>query len=167
MTNFKVIDNFLNDDDLNDVKDNLFEAPLYFQKSVSGMNDSNNYWNYYFTHLIYMNNKPVSKVFHNVYNIFIPKFEKYGEVKNLIRIKLNFYPYTETLKEHGQHSDFDYPSYAAVFSLNTCDGFTRLNDGTKIDSVENRILFFDPSLKHNSTTTTNSFARWNINFNFL
>ena len=41
MTNFKVIDNFLNDDDLNDVKDNLFEAPLYFQPTVAGMNDSN------------------------------------------------------------------------------------------------------------------------------
>ena len=99
--------------------------------------------------------------------MFIPKFQKYGSVKSLLRIKLNFYPHTETLKEHGQHVDYDFSCYGAIFSLNTCDGFTRLNDGTKIDSVENRILFFDPSLKHNSTTTTNSSGRWNINFNFL
>jgi hypothetical protein len=167
MNNFKVIDNFLNDDDLNNVKDNLFDAPLYFQPTVAGMNDSNRYWDYYFSYSIYKNNKPQSKIFNNIYNIFIPKFQKYGTIKSLLRIKLNFYPYTETLKEHGQHVDYDFPCYGAVFSLNTCDGFTRLDDGTKIDSVENRILFFDPSLKHNSTTTTNSSARWNINFNFL
>ena len=164
---FMVIDNFLNDDDLNIVKDDLFKAPLYLQNRVSGENDSNSYWDYYFSHSIYMNNKPQSTVFDNIYNIFIPKFEKYGSIKSLLRIKLNIYPYTETLKEHAQHIDYEFSSYGAVFSLNTCDGFTRLHDGTKIDSVENRILFFDPSLKHNSTTTTNSSARWNINFNFL
>ena len=164
---FMVIDNFLNDDDLNIVKDDLFKAPLYLQNRVSGENDSNSYWDYYFSYGLYIHNKPRSKVFDNVYDMFIPKFQKYGSVKSLLRIKLNFYPHTETLKEHGPHVDYDFSCYGAIFSLNTCDGFTRLNDGTKIDSVENRLLVFDPSLKHNSTTTTNSSGRWNINFNFL
>ena len=73
---FMVIDNFLNDDDLNIVKDDLFKAPLYLQNRVSGENDSNSYWDYYFSHSIYMNNKPQSTVFDNflffqnfVYNI--------------------------------------------------------------------------------------------------
>ena len=166
MTNFKVIDNFLNDDDLNDIKDNLFKSPLYYQKTVAGMNDSDSYWDYYFSDVLYIHHKPRSDVFDNVYNMFIPKFQKYGTFKSLLRIKLNFYPHTETLKEHGPHVDYDFSCYGAIFSLNTCDGFTRLNDGTKIDSVENRLLVFDPSLKHNSTTTTNSSGRWNINFNF-
>ena len=167
MTNFKVIDNFLNDDDLNDIKDNLFKSPLYYQKTVAGMNDSDSYWDFYFSDVLYIHHKPRSDVFDNVYNMFIPKFQKYGTFKSLLRIKLNFYPHTETLKEHGPHVDYDFSCYGAIFSLNTCDGFTRLNDGTKIDSVENRLLVFDPSLKHNSTTTTNSSGRWNINFNFL
>tara|TARA_R100001594_G_scaffold104504_1_gene139106 strand:- start:15 stop:515 length:501 start_codon:yes stop_codon:yes gene_type:complete len=162
-----VIDNFLNDNDLKNIKDNLLEAPLRYQKNVSGNNDSNRYWDYYFIHLIYWNNKPLSNVFDNVYNIFMPKFEKYGEVKSLIRIKLNFYPYNDTLKEHPVHVDANYSHYGAVFSLNTCDGFTRLQDGTKVDSIENRMLFFDPSLPHNSSNTTNDYGRANINFNFL
>ena len=167
MTNFKVIDNFLNDDDLNDIKDNLFKSPLYYQKTVAGMNDSDSYWDYYFSDVLYIHHKPRSDVFDNVYNMFIPKFQKYGTFKSLLRIKLNFYPHTETLKEHGQHVDYDFSCYGAIFSLNTCDGFTRLHDGTKVDSIENRMLFFDPSLPHNSSNTTSDYGRSNINFNFL
>ena len=69
--------------------------------------------------------------------------------------------------EHPQHIDYGFQHTAAVFSLNTCDGFTRLADGTKIDSVANRIVFFDGSSQHNSTTCTNQKGRFNINFNFL
>ena len=51
--------------------------------------------------------------------------------------------------------------------MNTCDGYTKLKDGTKIDSVANRVLLFDPSKEHCSTTTTNVPARFNININYF
>tara|TARA_Y100001963_G_scaffold14638_1_gene18297 strand:+ start:903 stop:1415 length:513 start_codon:yes stop_codon:yes gene_type:complete len=169
--NIKVIDNFLNQDEFNIIKNDLIDNksfPLYFGSDVSGISKTNhNYWNYYFSHVFYENDRPISNHIDSIYRIFIPKFKKIYPFKSLLRIKLNFYPYTENLKEHEQHYDSPFSHYGAVFSLNTCDGFTRLYDGTKIDSVENRILFFDPSLKHNSSTTTNSKGRWNINFNFL
>ncbi len=69
--------------------------------------------------------------------------------------------------EHGRHVDYEFENKAALLSLNTCDGFTRLEDGTKVESVENRMLFFDPGQKHNSSTTTNERGRFNINFNYL
>ena len=31
----------------------------------------------------------------------------------------------------------------AIFSLNTCDGYTKFKDGTKVESVANRIVIFD------------------------
>ena len=86
---------------------------------------------------------------------------------SLLRIKGNFYPHTETLKEHAGHRDYLYSNTGALYSLNTCDGYTKLCDGTKIPSVANRILIFDSSIIHNSTTTTNAAGRFNINFNFL
>ena len=86
---------------------------------------------------------------------------------SLLRIKGNFYPHTETLKEHAGHRDYLYSNTGALYSLNTCDGFTKLYDGTKIDSVANRMLIFDASTVHNSSTTTTAAARFNINFNFL
>tara|TARA_B100000965_G_scaffold153154_1_gene127319 strand:+ start:366 stop:890 length:525 start_codon:yes stop_codon:yes gene_type:complete len=171
----KIIDNFLDDDELNSLKnyfnDNV-SFPLYYTPNVSGLKTGkyegdNYYWNYYFTHVFYTQDAVKSSCLENFYNIFIPKFKQIYEYKSLLRIKLNFYPHTETLREHEKHIDEPYSHYGAVFSLNTCDGFTRLHDGTKIDSIENRILFFDPSLEHNSSTTTNAPGRWNINFNFL
>ena len=55
----------------------------------------------------------------------------------------------------------------AVFSLNTCDGFTSLDDGTKIESIENRLLLFDSNKPHASSTCTNAKARFNMNFNYF
>ena len=62
---------------------------------------------------------------------------------------------------------FDFSHSAALFSLNTCDGYTKLKDGTKINSVANRVLLFDAGEEHCSTTTTDDFTRVNININYL
>ena len=86
---------------------------------------------------------------------------------SLLRIKGNFYPHTETLREHTGHQDYLFSHTGALYSLNTCNGFTKLYDGTEIPSVANRILIFDSSTIHNSSTTTNAAGRFNINFNFL
>jgi len=89
-------------------------------------------------------------------------------IKSLLRVKANLYPYSgETLHEHEMHTDYLFPHHAAILSINTCDGYTRLEDGTKIESIANRILHLDGSQKHCSTTTTSKFARINININYL
>jgi len=113
---------------------------------------------------------------HLLYDIDVPTSPHYGSLlplldklkaKCLIRIKANLYPNTEILHEHAMHVDREYSHSGALLSLNTCDGYTKLKDGTKIDSVANRILFFDPSEEHCSTTTTNDYARINININYF
>ena len=164
-----IIDNFLNHEELSQIKNNLLsnKFPLYYTPVVSGDDINSAPWNYYFVHEFYKGDKVKSEFYDYLYEIFIEKFKKIYPYKSLIRIKLNFYPHTENLREHNKHVDSDFSHYGAVFSINTCNGFTRLHDGTKIDSVENRIVFFDPSLEHNSTTTTTSSGRWNINFNFI
>ena len=177
----KIIDNFLNSDELDKVRNSIIkDIPLYYTGGVVGIektnhhmgnigrsNDNVHLWNYYFSHLFFTNDDIKSNYYPDLYKIFIPKIEEIYHYKALMRMKLNFYPHTETLREHDQHCDTKYSHYGAIFSINTCNGFTRLHDGTKVDSIENRMLFFDPSLPHNSTTTTNAHARININFNFL
>ena len=54
----------------------------------------------------------------------------------------------------------------AIYYLNTNNGYTEFEDGTKIESIANRFFLFDGAIKHASTTTTNALARFNINFNF-
>ena len=95
------------------------------------------------------------------------KFKELANFRTMIRIKINAYPHTNEVKEHIEHFDYPFSHKGALFSLNTCDGYTKFNDGTKVESVANRIIFFDASKNHQSTTTSNAKLRYNINFNFL
>ena len=166
---YKVIDNFLPENEFAELYNLIvFSAnfPMYPSDTITYSEDKECDWRWYANHVLYNNNVPYSDYFTNVYNTFIPKFHEIVGVKSLIRIKVNMYPHTDVLRENEKHVDYKFPHHAAVFSLNTCDGFTRMEDGSKVDSVKNRIVFFDGSLLHNSATATNK-ARYNINFNWL
>ena len=53
----------------------------------------------------------------------------------------------------------------AVFS--EVEQTVKLEDGTEIESRANRVLLFDPSKPHHSTSCTNDKRRVNININYL
>ena len=166
-----VIDDFLPQEDFEEVRDLIvfnWDFDWYFQKEVNyaGTDCTKDFWNWYGTHIFYKKDFPADDC-HILYDKFIPRFKEMGIFRSLMRIKGNFYPHTETLKEHAPHVDYDFSHTGALYSLNTCDGFTKLYDGTKIDSVANRMLIFDASTLHNSSTTTTTAGRFNINFNFL
>jgi hypothetical protein len=183
MNKFEVFDNFLHHNDFELLKDTVYfnqNFPFFLSNSITytdknspDYNDENikkiqnQPWCWYGTHMIYEDDQPRSKLYEMINEFFIFKFKSLGIFKSLIRVKANFYPYTEKLKENISHTDYPYSHYAAVFSINTCDGFTRMFDKTKIDSIENRLVLFDGSLPHNSTTTSTNSGRFNINFNFL
>tara|TARA_A100000172_G_scaffold76616_1_gene60275 strand:+ start:100 stop:660 length:561 start_codon:yes stop_codon:yes gene_type:complete len=166
----KVIDDFLSLDKVEELEQMIIhntKFPWFYQEQVTFKNEDLNEtqpWNWYQTHKFYEDDKVNSPYYNKIRDIFFPHF---NDLQSLIRIKANFYPHTETLREHLPHSDYNFSHRAAIFSLNTCDGFTRMKDGTKIDSVKNRIIFFDGHTSHNSSTTTTSPVRWNLNFNYL
>ena len=95
-------------------------------------------------------------------------------MNTLIRVKINNYPNQGKFREHTMHTDW--PSKgglnrkACLFGINTCDGYTKLDNGkesVKIDSKANRAILFDPTIPHCSTNTTNDTRRVNINFNYF
>ena len=166
---YEVIDDFLDEEYFDSLvtlftgkdEEGIFNMPWYFQSCISKKNVVEDKL-FYMTHMFYENNMPKS----NFYDKLIPLLEKLG-VECLLRIKANLFPNTEILHEHPMHVDYDFFTSGAVLSLNTCDGYTKLEDGTKVDSVANRVLLFDASKKHCSTTTTNVSARINININYI
>ena len=89
------------------------------------------------------------------------------EVKALIRVKANLYTYAGTQIEHGFHRDQTYSHKGAILTINSNNGYTLFKDGTKIESIENRLLLFDPSEEHSSATCTDSAKRINININYF
>ena len=166
-----VIDDFLPQKDFEEVRDLMVfndTFPWYFQKEVNSMgtNCDKDFWNWYGTHIFYKKDFPADDC-QILYDKFIPCFKEMNIYRTLLRIKGNFYPHTETLREHAPHIDYEYSHVGALYSLNTCDGFTKFSDGTKVESVANRIVFFDASKFHHSSTTSNAKLRYNINFNFL
>ncbi len=168
----KVLDDFLPQDTFDGLQKAIFSNKFKFNVITNvdaqpGAVPQENYWSWYLIHMVYWNDSPYSELFQPIYNEFIPRFKALGIFKSLMRIKINAFPYTETVHEHNKHIDYTYKHMGAIFYLNTCDGYTKLKDGSKIDSVANRLLLFDASEPHQSTTTSTARLRYNINFNFL
>ena len=167
----KIIDNFLNQDEFNSIKDVIFgnNFSWYHSPNIAYKNDPHKILESFFVHMIYDEDVIQSRYYDHFAGIFLPKIKQVCEIKSLIRIKTNFYPATENLIEHPPHNDYNFRHLGCIFSMNTCDGFTRFgkNDDQIIGSKENRMIFFDPFISHNSTNTTDAQARIIINFNFL
>ena len=159
-----VKDNFLASADYDHIKKEIFGDffPWYFHSSVVTLEDKK-VSHFFWTHVFFDREE---KLVSSFYKTLRPLFNKL-KVKTLIRIKANMYSNQGTMIEHDIHSDYPFKHKGALFSLNTCNGFTTLGDGTKIKSVGNSILFFDPSIPHHSSTCTNAPVRVNINFNYF
>ena len=178
-TKVPFIDNFLAEDEFQELQNAIIfndQFKLTALKNVSTSRifgdpkqtekEKNQLWSYNFVHLIYRQDSPQSEIFAPLYNAFVPRFLDLGIFKTFTRIKVNVYPNTETVREHADHTDKPYFIKAALFGLNTCDGYTTIGE-KKLPSVANRMYFFDASKPHRSSTTTDTELRYNINFNFI
>ena len=160
---YTIKDNFLDKVDFEKMRDMMLgdKFPWYFQEGVaySGKDQDHFYW----THIFFSPNAGITSPFFKILNPILEKLE----IKALIRIKGNLYSNHGKIEEHKSHTDFPFEHKGAIFSLNTCNGFTTLKDKTKIKSVENHLLLFDPSLPHHSSTCTDAKIRCNININYF
>ena len=159
----KVIDNFLEPEKFALIKKVLVghEFPWFYQQLINDSHTKKDK-NCYFTHVFF--NTTVG--FSSFYDVVKPVVDRL-DLKAPIRIKANLYPHTKKIEIHKSHSDTIYPSKAAIFYINTNNGSTILEDGKKIESIENRLLLFDGHKPHQSTSCTNAKVRININFNYF
>jgi hypothetical protein len=158
---YKIVDNFLDQNKFKKLKEFLMGnyIPWYYQTVVSSPKINKGY---YLTHMFFNDTEGAAfslPYLKDVLDILKPEV--------LLRAKANFYPSGKDILEHGKHADFTFKHKGFILSINTNDGFTRLKDGTKIQSIENRGLFFDASIEHNSSNCTNTSSRININFNYF
>ena len=162
--NVKVIDNFLSKEEHHSIVNTFISQDFswYLSNDVTKKDDGDSHRLYYFTHLFFHNvdNSPFYKQM--IEDMFIKKinFDK------LLRVKANLYPGSNTLNEHEPHRDYDYSHKGAIYYVNSNDGYTKIGD-KKIESVANRMMFFDPYVLHSSTDCTNDRYRMNINFNYV
>ncbi len=163
-SDFTVIDNFLNKKDFKKIQEHMMSQkfPWYYTPNITFVDEPKTD-KYYFTHLFYYNDRPLSSSI----DMLQPLFKKMNII-SLYRVKGNFYPNVGKHSENKPHIDFSFKHKGAIFYINTNNGYTLLNKGkTKIESIENRILFFDSTKTHSSTHCTNDHARINININYF
>ena len=103
--------------------------------------------------------------------IIAPLIERVGEV-SWIRIKANLLPHASKIfakgGDTGWHQDNPFVgSTTSIFYVNTNNGFTEFEDGTKVNSVANRIAIFPADMMHRGTSCTDSPVRIVVNLNYL
>ena len=107
------------------------------------------------------------------FEILKPILEKINPI-SLCRIKANLLTKTPNIIESGFHVDMTgspeekiKQCTISIFYVNTNNGYTKFEDGTKIESVANRIVTFPANMKHTGTSCTDEKRRVVINFNYL
>ena len=176
----EVIDNFLPHQDFQNIEKyfmDILQWKYQPYKVYDGINE-NDVDNYQFEHEFY---------FHQSWNgnfqyAMSPNFESIVPLLNKIdflalhKVKANLEP----LKSKQFFSDFHYdwaesvenpiPSKkmtTAIYYVNTCDGYTEFEDGTKTQCVANRLVKFPANLKHRGVSQTNTRLKSVINLNFF
>ena len=160
MKSKKVVkENFIEDLDLfKDIKNTVLDLPYFYKQSVGQWSDTEDFT---FMHMLYENNEQKSMQFNA---LLMPLLSRLN-FNYLLRAKVNFYTKKSKFIETAFHIDNEQPHQVALYALNTNNGYTEFEDGTKISSVENQMIIFDGALKHRSVSPTDTNIRINININ--
>ena len=85
-----------------------------------------------------------------------------------IRVKANLGWKKEKHLVSGWHTDLPYTnSTTAQLHINTNNGYTLLETGDKVESIENRLVLFPCDILHTGITQTDTNIRVLLNFNFF
>lgn len=161
---YKIIDDVLPREEFENIKNFIFDSSFPWNLTPVVTNEEENLpmtASYYFTHEFWsgFNTEPQAQVFAPLLNLM--------NCKAVMRIKANLYPSTGTIVHHDDHCDYEFSHKGAIFYLNTNNGLTILDGKIDVESVENRLLLFDSSKPHRSTTCSDDKCRVNVNFNFF
>jgi hypothetical protein len=168
--NVNIKDNLLPEDTFSRIANTIMssEFPWFFCPAVS-MDEQAILSDYQFVHPVYRLDQAES----NYFPLLRPLFGAINAF-SVLSCKINCNPYAgDTIREHGMHQDIrDLPNglrvNTAVFYLNTNNGYTLVKStNEKIESVANRLVWFDSEEYHTGSTTTDQKARYVININYF
>ena len=161
-----ITDDFLDKKDLDQLDEYLMSPafPWYLQKEqVAGSNDGS-----WFCHIMYDNDVPKS----DLYNPIVKIFKNYLNYLTLIRLNVNLLPKQENPSPSDFHTDLDEffdkeKSTTSIFYLNSNNGYTEFEDGSTVDSVQNRLVTFPTTTLHRAVGQTDTETRIVLNFNYI
>tara|TARA_R100001244_G_C5146038_1_gene128816 strand:+ start:92 stop:670 length:579 start_codon:yes stop_codon:yes gene_type:complete len=152
----KVIDNFLPKYSFNRLKSLVESAdfPYYYHdftvRPLIGERRSNDFM---FVHSLVREKEACSNYVDAILVPIIDQLEV--SFDQVIRSKINLTPRSPEHHRTDFHVDQEIDHTVALFYITTCNGYTELKNGTKIDCRANRMLLFDGSFKHRAVSHTN------------
>ena len=153
MADHNIVDNFLSNEELDKIQKFIIsnEMPWFWDNDPAP-----------FSHLFYLD-RIVSEQFNKIsYFLESNKIDS----RSMIKIKASLYSRTDKIVHYNDSIDYQYSHNGALFMVDSSDGFTVI-DGEEIETIENRMIFFDPSISHHETTCTNKPFRPIIKFNYF
>ena len=164
-----VTEDYLDPSDFEQLKTTLLkdEFPWFLSTIVNSDDTLAPDWNTQMVHRFYDNNVPTSSFLQALDPVFT-KIIASG-MSSLHKVKGNIVHRTENIIEHGYHIDIsDHRPYfrTSILYMNTCDGYTKFEDGTIVTSEANRFVTFPTSMRHTGTTCTDAKFRMVLNFNY-
>ena len=164
----KIEDNFL-DQNMFDELQTLMMGEEFLWSYVSAIDFAKDADKFQFVHMFYHNISTYSLNFKDLR----PILEIIDPI-SLFKIKANLLTRTPNIVENLFHVDFSNLSEekmeqwtTSIFYVNTNNGYTEFEDGTKVESVANRMISFPANMKHTGTSCTDEKIRIVINFNYL
>ena len=164
----KIKNNFLEQKDFDKLQNFIMGANFgwYYNPLIDYEEDVDKFQ---FTHTFYKDDVPVSSSIQELN----PIIKNINSV-SLHRVKTNLLTRTPNIVENKFHVDMNFLSEeklkqwtTSIFYVNTNNGYTKFEDGTKVESVANRMVSFPGNLKHTGTSCTNKKTRVVINFNYI
>jgi hypothetical protein len=154
----RITDNFLTEEEFAELKWNIYSGdfPWYQIVGIDNQYDGKRQ----FIHFFYK-----ATTNSNYFSILNPIIQKL-DAGALIKIKANLIPKTHEVIQNMFHVDSFYKCTTAIFYMNTNNGYTLFEDGTKCESVENRLVRFPSHIKHTGTSCTDAEDRIVINLNY-
>ena len=156
----KIIDDFLKPKDFDILQNTLLEDSSFQWQFGKGVNTPDDGY-YQFCHVFYAQFEPRSQFFYNL----MPIINEFKPV-SIVRIKANLNMRTPERQEYDLHTDVD-DCITSIYYVNSNDGYTRFEDGTKVDSVANRMVVFNSNTLHAGCSPTDELRRCVINFNYF
>jgi hypothetical protein len=157
----RLIDNYLSPRHFQTMTDVIFgeDIPWYYMDCIDYFDDVDKFQ---FTHAFF--DKELGGILSNYFDLF-------NIIEDPLRINAKLITRTSEIKVNRFHTDIaenerGMGAYTtSVLYMNTCDGYTELEDGTKVESVANRLFSFPEKMEHRGTSCTDKKCRVVININ--
>lgn len=161
MLKYKIIDNFLPTEYFKNIQSLLLSPRLeWYYKDYSANQNGDD--GHSFVHVFWNQGKQVSNLFQE-FHLFL----QHLKVKHLMQLRANMFIRDSKSNESNYHIDFNNTNNTtAILYINTNNGYTLL-EKEKVESIENRLLFFPVNVKHAAVRQTDTSRRIVLNINYI